>query len=538
MTIAPAISIYNTLTRRKQPLVPIRPGEIGMYVCGPTVYDDCHIGHLMGPALFDAVARWLRARGYAVRFVNNITDIDDKIINRAIDTGEPWQAITARYTAQYLSYLRRLHVDTVTDHPRCSDYIPPMIAYIADLIAKGRAYAAAEGVYYDVQLQNGYGKLSGRRLEDMLSGVRVERSETLHHPADFALWKLAKPNEPSWPSPWGAGRPGWHIECSVMSHETLGETFDIHGGGDDLKFPHHENEIAQGEAHGGRYAQCWMHNGLIQYDGVKVGKSDPRMRDPAFARQFKADYLLDTYGAATVRFLLLQGHYRRPNDFAPGALIAARTALGKLHRLLGDLLEVSTPRYSVEELLQAQHREELPEAFRDPLAKFIAEMDDDFNTGGAIAALFKINDVCRKLVAQGTPDGLQMALRGRVLMRDLGRLIGLFQPGDGKDTLQGTSDGGEALAIAMAGVIELRQSARSDRRFAVADRIRDALGGAGIVVKDAKDGATWSLTGAPQSALSAVTSLLDGLRQQATEQGDSMGAARIAAVLARLAPIG
>jgi cysteinyl-tRNA synthetase len=323
-----------------------------------------------------------------------------------------------------------------------------------------------------------------------------------------------------------------------MSHETLGATFDIHGGGDDLKFPHHENEIAQGEAHGGHYAHCWMHNGLIQYDGVKVGKSDPRMRDPAFARQFKADYLLDTYGAATVRFLLLQGHYRRPNDFAPSALTAARTALGKLHRLLGDLLEADTPAHTVEELLRAQHREELTEALRDPLAKFIAEMDDDFNTGGAIAALFKLNDVCRKLVAHGTPEDQQVALKGRILMRDLGRLIGLFQPGDGADTLLEHTDGGEALAIAMASVIDLRQSARSERRFAVADRIRDALGGAGIVVKDAKEGATWTLSGAPPAALAAVVTLLGQLRHQATEQGDGVGAERIAAVLARLGPPG
>ena len=273
MTTLTTLFIHNTLTRTKQPLEPLVPGQIGMYVCGPTVYDDCHIGHLMGPILFDAIARWLIARGYRVRFVNNITDIDDKIINRSLATGEPWESITQRYTAQYLSYLKRLHVVTVTDHPRCSDYIPSMISYIEDLMTKQRAYAAADGVYYDVQRQQSYGKLSGRKLDDMKAGSRIERDAALHHPGDFALWKQAKPNEPSWESPWGRGRPGWHIECSVMSHDTLGATFDIHGGGDDLKFPHHENEIAQGEAHGGGYARCWMHNGLIQYDGVKIGKS-------------------------------------------------------------------------------------------------------------------------------------------------------------------------------------------------------------------------------------------------------------------------
>ncbi len=514
MTAAPPISIYNTLTRGKQLLQPIRPGEIGMYVCGPTVYDDCHIGHLMGPVLFDAVARWLTARGYRVRLVNNITDIDDKIINRSLASGEPWRAITERYTAQYLGYLGRLHVTTVTDHPRCSDYIAPMIRYIGDLIASGRAYQAEDGIYYDVQRQPGYGKLSGRRIEDMLAGVRVERSGSLHHPADFALWKLAKPGEPSWPSPWGDGRPGWHIECSVMSHETLGPSFDIHGGGDDLKFPHHENEIAQGEAHGGDYAHCWMHNGLIQYEGVKVGKSDPRMRDPAFARQFKADYLLDTYGAATVRFLLLQGHYRRPIDFAPTALTAARTALGKLHRQLGELLDEPAPGRTVADLLQGEHASTLPPAMHDQLTKFIAEMDDDFNTGGAIAALFTLSDLCRRLLAQGGDDNRLAGQRGRLLLRDLGRLIGLFQPGDGKDTQGDGAPASAELAQAMASIITLRQSARAERRFADADTIRIALAAAGVVVKDAKDGASWSLGGPPDAALAAVTALLAQLRAQ------------------------
>jgi cysteinyl-tRNA synthetase len=537
MTAIPPISIFNTLTRSKQPLRPIRPGEIGMYVCGPTVYDDCHIGHLMGPVLFDAVARWLAARGYRVRLVNNITDIDDKIINRSLASGEPWQAITERYTAQYLGYLRRLHVTTVTDHPRCSDFIAPMIRYIGDLIAGGRAYQAGDGVYYDVQRQPGYGKLSGRRIEDMLAGVRVERSSALHHPADFALWKLAKPGEPSWPSPWGDGRPGWHIECSVMSHETLGPSFDIHGGGDDLKFPHHENEIAQGEAHGGDYAHCWMHNGLIQYEGVKVGKSDPRMRDPAFARQFKADYLLDTFGAATVRFLLLQGHYRRPNDFAPQALTAARTALGKLHRQLGELLEAATAPGTVADLLQGGQGDALPPAMRDQLAAFVAAMDDDFNTGGAIAALFSLSDLCRKQLAQGE-EGRLAGQRGRLLLRDLGRLIGLFQPGDGKDTQAEAAPASADLERAMALVIALRQRARAERRFADADHIRIALAAGGVEVKDAKDGAQWKASGQGEAALGAATALLAHLRVQAVALADAATADGIAALLAELAAHG
>ena len=514
-----SIQVYNTLTRAKQAFVPLVAGRVGMYVCGPTVYDDCHIGHLMGPVLFDAVARWFAARGHQVRFVNNITDIDDKIINRSLATGEPWEAITSRYTAQYLGYLQRLHVTTVTDHPKCSAYIAPMITYIQDLVDGGRAYLAGDGVYYDVQLQQGYGKLSGRRVEDMLAGARIERDAGLHHPADFVLWKLAKPGEPSWPSPWGAGRPGWHIECSVMSDRTLGDTFDIHGGGDDLKFPHHENEIAQGEAHGGGYARCWMHNGLIQYEGVKVGKSDPRMKDPAFAGQFKADHLLDTYGAATIRFLLMQGHYRRPNDFAPGAIAAARTALGKLHRQLGALLD-ETVDVGLDALLALP----LPAELAGPRAAFTAAMDDDFNTGAAIAALFGIAGEARRAAAG---EAQQAALR---LLRDLGRLLGLFQPGDGADTAQ-ASAGGQALTGVMVLVLELRQQARAARDFAASDRIRDALTGAGITVKDAKDGAAWE--GGAEDALERVMALVLALRAEVRARKDFATSDRIRDGLAK-----
>jgi cysteinyl-tRNA synthetase len=478
------ITVHNTLTRASAPFVPLQAGKVGIYLCGPTVYDDCHIGHLMGPVLFDAVARWFAVRGYAVRLVNNITDIDDKIINRSLATGEPWLAITQRYTAQYLGYLKRLHVETITDHPKCSDYIPQMVDYIDDLLKKNRAYVMGDGVYYAVEKQPSYGKLSGRKLSEMLVGVRVERDAHLHHPADFALWKFTKPGEPSWPSPWGAGRPGWHIECSVMSNETLGATFDIHAGGDDLKFPHHENEIAQGEAHGGGYACCWMHNGLIQYEGRKIGKSDERMKDPAFSKQFRADHLLETYGAATVRFLLLQGHYRRPNDFAPGSLTAARTALGRMHASLAGLLtQPGTP--SLDELLARP----LPAFATKAREAFVAAMDDDFNTGAAIAQLFSLLSEAKKLAAAEQTAVL-------ALVRDLGRFIGLFQPGDALDTAGGGSSDNDVsddgtLGKVMNLVLQIRQQARANRDFATSDLIRDRLKDAGITVKDAKDGATW-----------------------------------------------
>jgi cysteinyl-tRNA synthetase len=536
-----AITVYNTLSRTQEPLRTIRAGEVGMYVCGLTPYDDCHIGHLMGPVLFDAIARWLAARGFRVRFVNNITDIDDKIINRAAADGVPWQDIAVRYTEQYFDLQRRLRVATITDRPRCTEYIPQMTAYIGDLVRSDRAYLATDGVYYDIQKQPGYGKLSGRRLEDMIAGSRIERDAGLRHPGDFCLWKLAKPGEPSWPSPWGAGRPGWHIECSAMSSALLGPAFDIHGGGDDLKFPHHENEIAQGEAHGDEYARVWMHNGLVQYEGTKVGKSDPRMKDAAFKAQFVAKTLVEEYGAATIRFLLLSGHYRRPIDFAPRHIDEKRTALAKLHRQLGASLgEAAEPR--LDEVLA---RPLAPEAAKARSA-FAAAMDDDFNTAAATAELFTLAKIAGRQV-----DGDQAATLG--VLRDLGRIIGLFMAGDeaamgrdraaeggdrvvggviellvqervharaGKDLVaadrihdqlashgitieddtaqsvwSARSPDASLLPKLMALVLELRQQARANRQFAASDRIRDALGKLGIAVKDGKDGATWQLTG-------------------------------------------
>ncbi|MCX8039736.1 MAG: cysteine--tRNA ligase [Planctomycetota bacterium] len=479
------IRVYNTLTRRSEPLTPLTPGKIGIYLCGPTVYDDCHIGHLMGPVLFDAIARWLRVRGYDVRFVNNITDIDDKIIERSQRSGEPWQEITRRYSEQYFALLRRLHVATITDHPRCTDFVPQMIRYIADLLAAGRAYVTPDGVVYDVQQQPGYGKLSGRRLEEMVAGARVERDPHLRHPADFALWKRAGPGEPSWDSPWGPGRPGWHIECSVMTYHTLGPDFDIHAGGEELKFPHHENEIAQGEAHGGGYARVWMHHNLVQYQGSKIAKSDPRMRDPAFAEQFKAWRVLDAHGAPAIRYLLLSGHYRRPVDFAPAAIAAVRTALQRLLATLGERCEAPATLCDAAGLAALLERA-LPERAAQARAAFIAAMDDDFNTGAAIAQLHILSHEAHK-------EAEDSAARAAILdvLAGLGRILGLFQPGD-RAQLASTAGGDERLAKVMELVLELRAQARARRDFATSDFIRERLQAAGITVRDGRDGTTWS----------------------------------------------
>ena len=477
-----AIQIHNTLTRRLEPFEPLEAGRVSMYLCGPTVYDDCHIGHLMGPVMFDAIARWLRARQFSVRFVVNITDIDDKIIRRANDTGEPWQEITARYTDQYLDFLARLHVKSVTDHPRCTDHVAQMIGFVEKLIAEDKAYPTSDGVYFDVARHEGYGKLSGRKLDDMQAGARIERSDELRNPADFALWKAAKPDEPFWDSPWGPGRPGWHLECSVMSREILGPVFDLHGGGEDLKFPHHENEIAQSEAHGDEFAGKWMHHGLIQYGGTKISKSDPRMQDPDFARQFQGTWLLETYGASATRFLLLQGHYRRPIDFDPSNLASARTGLQRLQKQLGDLLTQETDP-ALEEILARN----LPTELAERRAEFCAAMDNDFNTGEAIGHLFGIAQLARR--AKG--ERSEVAL---TLLRDLGRLLGLFQPADAKEDRPTDEAGGrsrEALDAVMKLVIELRQKARQAKDFETADQIRDALATAGLAIRDSKSGTNW-----------------------------------------------
>ncbi|MBK9384086.1 MAG: cysteine--tRNA ligase [Planctomycetes bacterium] len=474
-----SIQIQDSLRRRKAPFRPLVPGQVSLYVCGPTVYDDCHIGHLMGPVIFDAIARWFRSRGYLVRFVNNITDIDDKIIQRALKSGEPWLAITQRYTAQYFEFLKKLHVVTITDHPRCTEYIDEMIAFVEELIAADRAYKTSDGVYYDIQRQEHYGKLSGRKLDEMLSGVRVERSEELRHPADFALWKLAKPGEPTWESPWGAGRPGWHLECSVMSSSLLGQAFDIHGGGDDLKFPHHENEIAQSEALGHSYAQCWMHNGLIQYGGVKIAKSDPRMKDPEFARQFQAAWLLDTYGAPTIRFFLLQGHYRSPVDFKPENLQAARAGLARLLKQLGALAEEADETNAEEVFART-----LPLPLAERRAAYCEALDDDFSTGRALGHVFALLNDAKKLAGKEQHEALR-------LVRDLGRLLGLFLPGDAAQIADDEAHHGELFEQVMSFVLTLRQEARARKDFALSDRIRDGLAALDIHVEDKAGSSTW-----------------------------------------------
>ncbi|MEO0650246.1 MAG: cysteine--tRNA ligase [Planctomycetota bacterium] len=481
------IQVHDTLARSLKPLDPPGPEPLGLYLCGPTVYADSHIGHLMGPVLYDAIVRWLRVRGYQVRFVNNITDIDDKIIRRSNETGEDWRTIATRFESRYRGHLAELRVETITDHPHATDYVPEMIEFIQALVDEDKAYQTSDGVYFDVQRKEGYGKLTGRALDDMRSGERVAASSELRHPADFALWKAAKPGEPTWNSPFGPGRPGWHLECSVMSRALLGTRFAFHGGGDDLKFPHHENELAQSEARGDDFADAWMHHGLVQYGGRKVAKSDERMADPDFARQFQAKWLIDTYGGATLRFFLLRGHYRRPIDFQPESLDAARKGLSRFMALLGEASEAPLAEngYGSEALARIQGQ--APEALQAFVRDFESALDDDFNTGLAIAHLFRLKEVL-----EGDDDALRAAAAR--LAVGLGRLLGLFHPGD-REALRGGGAGDDgALSGALELLIALRADARANKDFATSDRIRDELAAAGIELRDGADGTGWART--------------------------------------------
>ncbi|MEA3250753.1 MAG: cysteine--tRNA ligase [Pseudomonadota bacterium] len=458
------MQIYNTLTRRKEPFTPIEAGKVRMYVCGITVYDYCHIGHARVMVAFDVITRYLRSRGYDVNYVRNITDIDDKILKRAIDNGETISALTERMIAAMHEDEDRLGVLRPDHEPRATAHIDDIVAMIETLVAKGFAYAAANGdVYYRVRQFADYGKLNNRNLDEMRSGVRVNIDAHKEDPLDFVLWKAAKPGEASWPSPWGAGRPGWHIECSAMSTCCLGETFDIHGGGPDLTFPHHENEIAQSEAATGkRYVNTWMHAGAVRVDEQKMSKS--------LGNFFTIRDVLEVHDPEVVRYLLVASHYRSPINYAPEALGEARRSLERFYNALQDV----TPA-----------KGELDDRFAE---RFETAMDDDFNTAEALAALFELARELNRAKQEGSEQAPALAFE----LRRLGGLLGLFEQ-DPAVFLQG---GGDALPLSEAEIdarIVARAEAKRARDFAAADRIRDELAALGIVLKDSREGTRWVL---------------------------------------------
>ncbi|HQS81732.1 MAG TPA: cysteine--tRNA ligase [Thiobacillus sp.] len=451
------LHITNSLTRTKEEFVPLTPGQVRMYVCGMTVYDLCHLGHARVFVVFDMVTRWLRASGYQVEYVRNITDIDDKIIKRAADNGETPAELTGRFIAAMHEDERALGVLPPDHEPRATEYVAQMLALIEQLIANGLAYPAPNGdVYYSVRAFPAYGRLSGKSLDELRAGERVGIDPSKRDPMDFVLWKAAKPGEPAWDSPWGAGRPGWHIECSAMSADLLGKHFDIHGGGQDLQFPHHENEIAQSEgAHGCTFVNYWMHNGFVRVDNEKMSKS--------LGNFFTIREVLEKYDAEVVRFFILRAHYRSPLNYSDAHLDDAKGALSRLYTALKHApVTAGAPDW------------------RQPAAqRFRAVMDDDFNTPEAIAVLFELAGEANR----GDAEAAQT-------LRSLGGVLGLLQR-DAADFLQaGTASGGLSEADIEA-LIAARQAARKARDFAGSDRIRDELTAAGIVLEDGAGGTTW-----------------------------------------------
>ncbi len=457
------LHLYNDLSRSKEPFTPLRAGQVSMYVCGMTVYDLCHLGHARVLVVFDMVARYLRSIGYQVTYVRNITDIDDKIIERAHARGEPFHALTERFITAMREDARALGVQPPDQEPRATEHLPDIIAMIERLIARGHAYVADnDDVYYEVRSFPGYGRLSGKPIEDLRAGERIEPGDAKRDPLDFALWKAAKPNEPSWDSPWGAGRPGWHIECSAMSTRALGDTFDIHGGGADLTFPHHENEIAQSEgATGHPFVRYWMHNGFVRIDDEKMSKS--------LGNFFTVREILARYCPEDVRYFILSSHYRSPLNYGDEQLDNARAALSRFYTALRGLPQADL-------------------ADDEPFeARFHAAMEDDFNTPEALAVLFELAREINRTRAEDMPRAAALA----ALLRHLGGVLGLLQD-DPEAFLR--SAGGQATEIAdteIERLIARRAQAKRDKHWADADAIREQLKQAGIVLEDSASGTTW-----------------------------------------------
>ncbi|WP_339666229.1 cysteine--tRNA ligase [uncultured Pseudomonas sp.] len=458
-----ALTIYNTLSKTKETFKPLIGNQVRMYVCGMTVYDFCHIGHARVMVAFDVVSRWFRHSGYDLTYIRNITDIDDKIIRRANENGETFQQLTGRMIDAMHEDEARLNVLRPDQEPKASEHIQGMHSMIQTLIDKGFAYAPGNGdVYYRVSRFADYGKLSRKKTEDLRSGARVEVDEAKEDPLDFVLWKAVKPGEPSWASPWGEGRPGWHIECSVMSTCCLGNTFDIHGGGPDLVFPHHENEIAQSEAATGeQYAASWMHAGAVRVDGEKMSKS--------LGNFFTIREVLEKYHPEVVRYLLVSSHYRSAINYSEDNLKEAKGALERFYHALKGLPQAE------------------PKGGEVFAARFAAAMDDDFNTPEACAVLF---DMVREVNRLKESDlGAAASLAARV--QQLADVLGVLQLEP--DAFLQAGAAGKIDSAGVEALIQARLQARADKNWAESDRIRDELTAMGVVLEDGKGGTTWRL---------------------------------------------
>ncbi len=493
-----SIRVYNTLTQSKAPLQTVRPGEVGMYVCGPTVYSNSHVGHMVGPVVFDTIKRYLVYCGFKVTWVVNITDVDDKLIVQAEKDKTSVKELAERVTADYLACLAALGVDGIDKMPKATEHIDEIVSMTQSLIDKGKAYASEGDVYFDVSKSPDYGKLSHRDPEELQAGARIEPSAKKRHPGDFALWKSSKPGEPAWNSPWGQGRPGWHIECSAMSMKYLGEHFDVHGGGIDLVFPHHENEVAQSEAYSGKtFATYWMHNGLLTKEGKKISKSDP-------GTVVLMSDLLKLHDSDTLRALFLSSHYRRPTDYGPSrldeiakGLQAFRRLFERYERIAGEsffTLEGSKRSAFVE---PAEPRSEWTTSVLGHRQAFLEAMDDDFNTGGAIGELYELVRLLNKKadladLESTKPQAADLAefKFGIKILRELTLVLGLFRTpiAQAKDT------NGDALTNPLVELlIDVRTRVRKEKNFALADEIRNKLAGLGVLLEDGPSGTNFRI---------------------------------------------
>ncbi|QIZ77169.1 cysteine--tRNA ligase [Ferrimonas lipolytica] len=455
------LQIYNTLTRQKEEFKPIQPGKVGMYVCGVTIYDRCHIGHARTYIAFDIVVRYLRSKGLDVKYIRNITDVDDKIINRAAQNGESCDALVERFTKAMHADFDALNLLRPDMEPTVTGHMPEIIDIIQKLVNKGHAYHASNGdVLFEVKTFDDYGKLSKQDLEQLQSGARVEVETAKRNPMDFVLWKSAKPGEPQWDSPWGAGRPGWHIECSAMNGKHLGEVFDIHGGGSDLMFPHHENEVAQSCcAHNGNYVNYWMHSGMVQVNKEKMSKS--------LGNFFTIGDVLEQYAAESVRYFLLSSHYRSQLNYSEENLGQAHSALERLYTALRGVTPAAEAQLD-----------------NDYVARFNAAMDDDINTAEALPVLFELAREINTVKEGDAAKASQLA----ALMLHLAGILGLLSQ-DPEAFLQGGGNDDEVAQIE-AWIVQ-RNEARAAKDWGKADEARDALNALGVVLEDSASGTTW-----------------------------------------------
>jgi cysteinyl-tRNA synthetase len=483
------MKLHNTLTGRKEAFTPRRAGHVGMYACGVTLYDECHLGHARSALVFEVLRRYLQFKGFTVRFVRNFTDIDDKIINRATQETVPWQDIVERYLRAYRRDMGRLRIPPADIEPKATEHIADIVSIIGTLIEKGHAYRLNGDVYFQVETYPAYGRLSKRKPEDLLAGARVEVNERKRNPMDFALWKASKPGEPAWPSPWGMGRPGWHIECSAMSIRHLGETFDIHGGGMDLIFPHHENEIAQScAATDKEFAVYWVHNGFVEINKEKMSKSLGNfftIRE--VFEKAEAWGWEEKITAEALRYYLLSTHYRSPLEFSDQGLHEAKRALDNLYGLLLRLEEPATGPPSAD-----RH---LDEALTEARRAFTEMMDDDLNTPAVIAEFQRLRaNVNRSLEGGMTPVAAKNVVQA---YRSLGDVLGLLQlpPGDWLFAKPGGHDAAQPKPAPISEpeihrLLAVREQARRNKDFARADEIRKQLAVQGIVIEDRPDGTT------------------------------------------------